>query len=91
MTATDKQFSQALGKRLLDARLQAKLTMDDVTGKVGCSRSHVSQVERGHQQPTAGTLCQLAELYGLTLDWLCYGRAEPSGQSVATVGKESAA
>ena len=57
----------AVGPKLRAARARAKLTLEDLSGTSGVSRSMLSQIERGQANPTFATLWQLTQALGLDL------------------------
>lgn len=84
MTCTDKAFAAEMGKRLADARARSGMTLSDLSGHAGVSRSHLCDVERGRQMPSAWTVARLAEVYGLSLDYLMLGNNGPTGPGEET-------
>ena len=65
-------FSQ----RLQTARKQHKLTQSEVAEKLNVSFQAVSLWERGETMPEVEKLMEIADLYGVTIDWLLRGNAE---------------
>ena len=65
-------FSQ----RLQTARKQHKLTQSEVAEKLNVSFQAVSLWERGETMPEVEKLMEIADLYGVTIDWLLRGKAE---------------
>lgn len=47
------------------ARFLAGLTQVEVAAALGCTQSHVSQVERGVREPSPGFAARLARLLGV--------------------------
>lgn len=64
-----------LGDRLKKLRLENHLRQDQVARLVGVERSSVSLWESNLRQPAYKTLVRLANLYGVTTDFLL-GRAD---------------
>jgi DNA-binding transcriptional MerR regulator/mannose-6-phosphate isomerase-like protein (cupin superfamily) len=62
-----EQFVPELPARLAGLREGRKLTLKDVSQKIGVSSSFLSAVERGHSLPSFATLKKLAEVYGATV------------------------
>ena len=50
----------ALGERIRRARAQRRLSLNDLAGKAGVSRSMLSAVERGSKAPTVLVLDRIA-------------------------------
>lgn len=63
----------SLGSRLREARLDADLTLREMARTLGVSPSFVSQLENGKSQPSVATLYSLAQLLGVSIDWLFEG------------------
>lgn len=59
-----------LGDRLKALRLENHLRQDQVACLVGVERSSVSLWENDMRQPSYSTLIRLANLYGVTTDYL---------------------
>ena len=55
--------------RLKKARIEARLTQDQVAEKLGCSQSWVSKIELGELRVEAIWLNRLAKLYGKSLSY----------------------
>ena len=64
-----------LGDRLKKLRMENHLRQDQVACLVGVERSSVSLWETNMRQPSYTTLVRLADLYGVTADYLL-GRAD---------------
>ena len=56
--------------RFKEARLQAGLTTVQLAQKMGLTQAAVSQWESGKKVPGIETICRLADLYGVTVDYL---------------------
>lgn len=68
-----------LGPRLRFARKQRNMSVRELAGRVGCSASLISQVERGLSVPSVGVLYSLATVLRWSLDHLLFG-AGPGDQ-----------
>ena len=64
---------ESLGDRLSLTRVQAGLSQEDLAELVGCTKSTVSDVERGLSDPRASTLFGLADALGVSAEWLYRG------------------
>jgi len=63
-------------KRLIDLRKKhGYKTRDDLVEKIKAGKSSVSQWERGEKLPSIKDGLELAELYGVSLDYLYLGNA----------------
>ena len=56
--------------RFKEARLQAGLTTVQLAQKMGVTQAAVSHWDAGNKVPGTETLCKLADLYGVTIDYL---------------------
>jgi ribosome-binding protein aMBF1 (putative translation factor) len=63
-----------IGARLLQQRLAAGLTQQQLATASGIAQSDISRIERGQSNPTAATLEALGGPLGVTLDLI------PTGQ-----------
>lgn len=59
-----------LAERLVKLRKAKGLTQNDVAGHLGISRGAYANYELGTREPDTDTLIKLAELYGVTVDYL---------------------
>lgn len=64
----DQEFRQAVGKRLREARKRRPL--EEVGQHVGVTRQTVWQWEAGKAYPGPERLLLIADLYGVSVDWL---------------------
>lgn len=67
-----------LGKRLKVARMEANLMQKEAAQKLGISNTTLSQYEKGQRNPDPTTLSKLANLYGVSVDWLLDRKLEKS-------------
>ncbi len=66
---------KALHARLARLRLEKGLTLQEVADAVGCSKTHIWELEQGRAgNPTISLAAELARYYGVSLDWLVWGR-----------------
>jgi transcriptional regulator with XRE-family HTH domain len=72
-----------LGSRLRQARELAGLTQTAAAKALGMRRPSVSEIESGRRRVTTDELYQVAELYGVSADWLATG--EGSAELTAKV------
>ena len=56
--------------RFKEARLKAGLTTVQLAQKMGVTQAAVSHWDAGKKVPVTETLCKLADLYGVTIDYL---------------------
>ncbi len=66
----------ALRARLSEARRRAGMTPEDVQRKIGIDARRVKYIEKNGVRTTTRTVQRLAALYGVSVEWLCYGTEE---------------
>ena len=64
--------------RFKEVRLQAGFTTVQLAQKMGVTQAAVSHWDAGKKVPGTETLCKLADLYGVTIDYLL-GRSSDTG------------
>ena len=64
-----------LHERLLQLRKERGLTQKQLAGQLHVARSTVAAYENGRGQPSYAVLCELADFFGVSLDYL-FGRNE---------------
>lgn len=62
---------KGFGARLRHARKRAGMTMKHVEQCASISQSVISRYEYGEVTPTVDRVFALANLYGVSMDWLC--------------------
>ncbi len=70
MPAIDTSPAPQLGGTLQNARKQRRLTLDQLAGRSGISKSMLSQIERGKVNPTFVVLWNLTQSLGIELSEL---------------------
>lgn len=60
-------------KRLRTLRVQQGYTQEAAAERLGVERSHLSRMERGQKGCSLELLVRLAQLYGVSLDYLLLG------------------
>jgi transcriptional regulator with XRE-family HTH domain len=58
-------------KRLKILRKRKGLTQDNIAKIIGTTQSNYGKYELNQQEPDIGTLCRIADYYGVSLDYLC--------------------
>ncbi|MGA9173778.1 MAG: helix-turn-helix transcriptional regulator [Thermoactinomyces sp.] len=64
------------GQRLRFLREQRGLTQVDLAKKTGIKNHTLSNYERDERFPTPDSLAKLADFFGVTTDYLLYGKTE---------------
>ena len=65
-----KDVRQIIAENLIELRKVNKLTQLELAEKLNYSDKAISKWERGESLPDVEILCQIAELYGVSLDYL---------------------
>lgn len=65
-----KDFNTIIGHNLLQLRKNKKLTQMELAEQFNYSDKSVSKWEKGESLPSIDVLCELAEFYGVNLDYL---------------------
>ena len=65
-------------ERLRQARKAADMTQNDVAYETYTSVSQIARMEKGEVAPSIAKVVELADLYGISVDWLC-GRTDNNG------------
>ena len=79
----------ALGRRVRHLRKRARLTLDDVAGRLGTAPSQLSLLENGKREPKLSQLRQLAGLFEVDMDDLV-GAEPPSKRAALEIELERA-
>ena len=72
---------ESFASRMVKARSNANMTQAFVAEKLDVTSQAVSLWERGENAPDISKLAELAELYGITVDWLLTGK-EPAEEII---------
>lgn len=71
-------YTEQFGPKLKQARKQNFITQDEVAKELNIKRYNLSNYETGKREPDLETLAKLANLYGVTADWLLgIGKMKP--------------
>lgn len=69
---------RVLGKRLKEARKNAGYKQIDAAKKLGISNGTLSGYERNYRDPDTDILNEMANLYGVSTDWLLGKTNDPN-------------
>ena len=58
-------------KRLEELRKRKRVSKNILSELCGLSHDAVRRYERGEAEPKMGSLCAIADYFGVSLDWLC--------------------
>jgi transcriptional regulator with XRE-family HTH domain len=73
-------MADTYGARFKACRRAMGLTQDEVSGKIGLTRSSVANIERDGQRSLIDDVARYAEVFGVDPAWLAYGRVTVEGQ-----------
>ena len=86
-----ENIKQIIAKNITELRQEAKMTQIELAEKLNYSDKAVSKWERGESVPDIAVLAQIAEMYGVTLDYLIHAEHEqPEPQQVQETAEETA-
>lgn len=68
-----------VGKRIAKLRELLGYNQEQYSQKINISRSALSKIEIGDRSPSIDLLIEIAELSGVTLDYLILGRTQQDG------------
>ena len=63
-------------ERLRQARKATEMSMDDAAYATYTSVSQIARMEKGEVAPSIAKVVELADLYGVSIDWLCGRNAD---------------
>ena len=73
---------EAVAGRIRQIRQAAGLTGREMAALARLSGGHPSLLETCRRTPTAETLSQIAQVFGVTVDWLLHGGPMPSARKL---------
>lgn len=63
-----QQTRDRIGLRILTLRKLAGLSQEELAGRAGLQRTHISRIEQGKYAVTLETVQAIAEAFGMTVD-----------------------
>jgi transcriptional regulator with XRE-family HTH domain len=69
-----KNVLREAGRRLRQLREQWGYTRSDLAGRLGVTRGGLGKNERGENLPATKVLFRLSSEYGISMDWLLFGK-----------------
>ena len=85
-----EDIKQIIAKNIASLRTDSKLTQLELAEKLNYSDKAISKWERGESIPDVITLKAVADLFGVTVDYLLTGRASGQDQQMARGAMEMA-
>lgn len=70
------------GARIRKARMEMKCTQQEMAVKLGTAANYLSELERGIKTPSIDMFIEMAETFGVTLDYLILGVPMKSTEAV---------
>ena len=70
-----------LGPRIAALRKEAGLSQAELAERLKISPSAVGMYEQGRREPSAQTLIDMAQVFGVTTDFLLTGQAQTQGEA----------
>ncbi len=80
---TKNEVSKLLGPRIAALRRQAGLNQQQLASRLGVSASAIGMYEQGRREPSAQTLIAMAEVFGVSTDFLLTGRSRTAPEEDA--------
>jgi transcriptional regulator with XRE-family HTH domain len=74
-----------LGQRLKSRRQDLKYTQQELSEAIGLTPQHVSAIEQDKRAPSLSSLAKLAEVLGVTTDYLITGKEGVITDTIATI------
>ncbi len=65
-----------LGERIAALRRRAGISQKELADRLGVSASAIGMYEQGRREPSADRLVEMAELFGVSTDYLLTGQTE---------------
>ena len=76
--------SKQMGKRIAEARKRRGLNPNQLARRAGISWANLVRYEEGKNEPGAGRLLRIADVLGVTVDWLLGRRGAPEREEPVT-------
>lgn len=70
-------------RRIRELRVETGYTQEFIADQIGISLDGYRKIERGVNGAKVDTLLAIAELYGVSLDYLVYGQVTPNLETVS--------
>ena len=68
-----EDLREKIGSMILELRKKKNMSQDELAEKVGTTRSTISKWESGSSEPPASQLKYIADVFGVSVDYLCGG------------------
>jgi transcriptional regulator with XRE-family HTH domain len=64
----------SIGPRVVECRKENGMTQVELVRQTGLAKQTVLNLEKGHRPPDLGTVLRVVKVFGVTLDWLVFGK-----------------
>jgi len=81
MSGPDAESTTGFSQRLRELRRQRNLSQTELGEQVDLHHTHISRYERGVSRPSADALRRLAEVLGVTTDYLMEGASDEAAKA----------
>ena len=81
-------MNDTLGQRIRDTRLSANLTQAQLSEKVFISESYMALIESDKRNPSTEVIIKIAEVLGVSSDYLLFGGLKDSEMSLFSEWKK---
>lgn len=61
-------YSEVIGANIRRLRTAHGETQQELGDAIGCGATTIANYEKGYREPDLGTLCRIADHYGVSLD-----------------------
>ncbi|MCL2064073.1 MAG: helix-turn-helix domain-containing protein [Candidatus Cloacimonetes bacterium] len=74
-----------IGHRVAEIRKSVNMKQNKFAESIGLKTSNLNQIENGKYNPTLETIVMICETYGVSADFLIFGKKEKKGHSVEQI------
>ncbi len=67
---------KTIGKRIRRYRLSKNITQEELAFQINTSSAYISNIELGKKKASLQKLCEISEIFGITINDLIYNPAE---------------
>lgn len=79
---------ELIGRRIRQRRKEKHLTQEDLAERIGLSKNHVSNMERGKYLPTTQTFLRLCDVLGETPDYYLMGKISADTDQISALVRQ---
>lgn len=67
-------MNDTIGNRLKSLRVEHDLSQRQLANEMGVSNATISRIEMGERRPDTKTLITYSEYFGVSTDWILFGK-----------------